>query len=165
MSTLARCTGGFMVIVLITGCWSSGESAAQAWIANQREALGGDVTLPALNGVIDTEPVTYNAKGAADPFSPKVALQSRNDIVTSIHGAQNVRFPEASVESLRLVALLRKQGQSVGLVSDGARYENLRKGDFLGREQVEVLSITERGILLRQSDGLERLMKFNQRSS
>jgi hypothetical protein len=51
------------------------------------------------------------------------------------------------------------------LVSDGARYENLRKGDFLGREQVEVLSITERGILLRQSDGLERLMKFNQRSS
>jgi Tfp pilus assembly protein PilP len=75
-----------------------------------------------------------------------------------------VRFPEASVESLRLVALLRKQGQSVGLVSDGARYENLRKGDFLGREQVEVLSITERGILLRQSDGLERLMKFNQRS-
>lgn len=164
MKKLGQRAVGFCMIALLIGCWDSGDHAARAWIEIQRLTPGLAVSIPVLNNVIDTEPVAYNATGAADPFSPKTALQSRNDAVTSNHGAQPVRFPEASIESLRLIVLLRKQGQSVALISDGVRYVDLHMGDFLGSERFEVLSISGEGILLRQDDGREQRMKFNQRS-
>jgi len=162
---LARRLCVLIVIMLLNGCLGSGEDAAKAWMANQQTASGPTVQPMALPEVVDTAPVTYNVKGAADPFSPKALLASRHDKELSTHGTATLRFPDTALESIRVVALLRKQGRRIGLVSDGVRYENLRVGDFVGREQAEVVLITDQEILVRQADGKELQMTFNQRSS
>ncbi len=160
----AQWVGSLSVIVLLSGCLDSGENAAQAWIATQQASSEVVSVLPVVPEVIDTAPAAYNAKGAPNPFSPKAALLSRHGAVVQSNATVLVRFSEVTLESLRVVALLRKQGQSVALVSDGVRYEHIRVGELLGNERAEVLEMTGRGVLVRHADGQEVLLKFNLRS-
>lgn len=145
------------VLALALGaCSDRGAEAARRWVADQHLPAAKQ---PALPDFRDTSPLKYEGRGPADIFSPErlqLAPEVRRD--KSVDGKQ--LFAELSLSSLRYAGLLQVTGQAVGLVQGGSVYQNVRVGDLLGEEAVEVLAVTGAGLAVRH-DGKTKVLKIN----
>jgi Tfp pilus assembly protein PilP len=150
--------------LLVMSCSDSGGNAAHRWLEATVTPGQAPATLPALPDIIDTPAVKYDSAEFADPFLARHAFAHVRAPSDGLADNPLARFPSSDLAALQLIGMLKKNDVTVALVSNGLRYENIRVGEFLGREQAEVTAISSEGVATRLSDGQMVLLKFNKRS-
>jgi Tfp pilus assembly protein PilP len=154
----------FAQALSLTACSVSGGDDAQQWVAARTS-----VVLPAeamsLPSIVDTPPAAYTAKAVVDPFSPSRIVQTRSAI-SSVQDAASgrVHFADATLEGLRVVGILEAEGKYVALVEGSSGFANVKVGDRLGNQQLDVVEISKKGVRMRNADGSESWMPINRRS-
>lgn len=145
-------------------CSVSGEEAASQWMQS-RTTLVVPVNSSVVPTLVDTPPAVYTAKHVTDPFAPGRIGQSlaSNSNIQPVIG-ERWHFPDASVDSLRIVGFFEVKGRYIGIVEGSAGSANVKVGDRLGNQQAEIIDISKQGISLRQTDGSESLMPIGRRS-
>lgn len=151
--------------ILVMGCSDAGSHAAHRWLESAASGGRTSASLPSLPDIVDTPPVNYDPAGFADPFSARPASVYVRATSDALVDNPRARFPGTDLDALQLIGLLKNDDVTVALVSNGQRYENIRVGDVLGREQAEVTAVSSQGVLARLSDGRNTLLKFTKRSS
>lgn len=146
------------------GCSDAGSHAAHRWLESAAISDRASASLPPLPDMVDTPAVNYDPAGFADPFSVRLASAYVRATSEGLVDNPRARFPATDLDALQLIGLLKKSDVTVALVSNGQRYENIRVGDVLGREQAEVAAISSDGVVAQLSDGRNTLLKFNKRS-
>lgn len=154
----------FAQALSLTACSVSGEDDAQQWVAARTP-----VQLPAaavsLPSIVDTPPAAYTAKAVVDPFSPGRIGQARST-TSSVQDASSgrVHFTDAALEGLRVVGILEAEGKYVALVEGSSGFANVKVGDRLGNQQLDVVEISKKGVRMRKADGSESWIPINRRS-
>ena len=132
-------------MMLLASCNSSDDESLTAWVASVRRTVHENpVTIPPP---LVITPAAYNPSGRVDPFDA-----SKISMLLDISADKGIRpdlkrsreplesFP---LDQFRMVGSLSKQGQSVGLLEVGKVVHHIRKGDHLGQDLGEVISVND----------------------
>lgn len=140
------------------GCGDGQLEELGAWMQQQRAASRAEV--PALAPPLPFVPLAYESGQSPDPFNPqKLALVLRKDageaaLASRLLGPELNRprqpLESFTLESMRMVGSLMRQGQRVALVRIEQQVHVVRAGQYLGQNYGRITQITETGIHLRE---------------
>lgn len=146
------------LVLVLTGCTSSGQDELVQWMQDERNAIKPQVT--PIPEPTRFEPQAYAGERQAEPFSvEKLASALRgNPGVTAVNSA--LIEPELNrrkqpleaypLDTMSMVGSLDRQGQLVALVRVDALLYQVRAGSYLGQNYGRVKSISETEIVLRE---------------
>lgn len=146
-------------LVLGLGACADGQlEELSAWMRQQRSAVQAEVpSLPAPGSFI---PLAYEPGQHPDPFNPqKLALVLRKDagdaaLASRLLGPELARprqpLESFTLESMRMVGSLMRQGERVALVRIEQQVHVVRAGQYLGQNYGRITHITETGVHLRE---------------
>jgi len=150
--------------LILGACSASGEDAAAHWVQSRIPVSLPDASA-SLPSIVDTPPAAYTAKTVVNPFSPGRIGQPRSTNVSAqSESSGRWHFPDAAVDSLRVVGFLEVRGQYVAILEGSSGFVNAKVGDRLGNQQLEIVEISGKGIRLRQADGSESWVPISRRS-
>lgn len=142
----------------LSACADGQLEELQAWMLQQRAAV--HVETPALPPPRTFAPLSYEQGQGADPFNPqKLALVLRKDagdtaLASRLLGPELSRprqpLESFTLESMRMVGSLLRQGVRVALVRIGQQVHVVRAGQYLGQNYGRITHITETDIQLRE---------------
>lgn len=140
------------------GCTDGALEELQAWMRQQKEAAHVEVAaLPPPRVFV---PQAYEPGQSPDPFSPqKLAGVLRKDagdaaLASRLLGPELTRARQPleafTLESMRMVGSLLRQGQRVALVRIEQQVHMVRAGQYLGQNYGRITQITDTEIHLRE---------------
>lgn len=140
------------------GCADGKLEELNTWMRQQRAAVHAE--LPPLAPPLPFLPLAYEPGQSPDPFNPqKLALVLRQDagaaaLASRLLGPELNRprqpLESFTLESMRMVGSLMRQGQRVALVRIEQQVHVVRPGQYLGQNYGRITQITETGIHLRE---------------
>lgn len=142
---------GMMLLVTLAGCSSQQHGDLDRWIADTKERTKGQVG--PMPEVKTYDAYAYQAKELRDPFT---AYQEEPQEQTQTQGGPRPGWVREALEQFPLDALsfvgtLEKNNVQWGLVSgpDNTIYR-VQVGNHLGKNYGEIVSITERAVILKE---------------
>ena len=145
------------VLLMLTGCVSSGEDDLREWMAEQRQQTKPFVKpIPAPKNY---KPVAYSQADATDPYDDrKLALAVKGDTRregnSALIAAERARRKEAleayPLDTMAMVGSLMKREGTVALVTVGGLLHQVHVGNYLGQNYGRVVRITETELTLRE---------------
>ena len=141
-------TFSLLLIALLTGCNPSEDESLVAWVANVlRTVHANPVSIP--SPLIITTAV-YESIGRTDPFDV-----SKISLLLDISADKGIR-PDLKrareplelypLDQFRRVGSLSRQGQGVALLKVGKILHQVRRGDHIGQDLGEVISVKDGAI-------------------
>lgn len=154
-----RCVGvSAALIVLLSGCGSSGQEELQQWMTTQRNQ-----TKPQVQPIPEPKkftPQAYTQEAATDPYSNLKLTQALKR--ESSQGSANAALvaPELArrkeplegfpLDAMSMVGSLVKQGQPVALVKVDNLLYQVRLGNYLGQNYGKITKVGETEVSLRE---------------
>ena len=138
-------TFSLLLIALLTGCNPSEDESLVAWVASVRCTVHANpVSIPPP---LIISPAIYESYGRTDPFdASKIAWLLDISADKGIRpDLKRAREPLESypLDPFRMVGSLSRQGQGVALLEVGKILHQVRRGDHLGQDLGEVISIKD----------------------
>lgn len=139
------CGASLFFLTLLAGCESSEDESLTAWVASVRSMVHDNpVTIPPP---LTITPATYDASDRVDPFdASKISMLIDITVEKGIRpDLKRAREPLESypLDQFRMVGSLSRQGQGVALLEVGKVLHQVRKGDHLGQDLGEVISVRD----------------------
>ena len=134
--------------LLMAGCGDRQEDLRN-WMAEASKDLKPNLKpLPAIKQV---EPVSYQGEGQIDPFRA-AKLEPDKKAGMFIPDANRRREPLEAypLESLKMVGVLIRKGQTHAIVAADKTLHQLRVGNYLGQNYGQITAISETEITLKE---------------
>lgn len=138
-------TFSWLLVALLCGCNPSEEESLVAWVASVRSTVHANpVSIPVQ---LTITPAIYESFGRADPFDV-----SKISLLLDIFADKGIRpdlkrarepLESYPLDQFRMVGSLSRQGQGVALLEVGKVVHQVRRGDHLGQDLGEVISIKD----------------------
>ena len=151
------------ISLVLSACSSSGEEAARDWIKRRAPMALPDAS-STVPPIVDTPPATFAAGTVQDPFAPgRINQSSAADSSGQANVSGRWRFADTPLDAVRVVGFLEVSGQYVAALEGNAGFVNVKVGDRIGNQQLEVVEISSKGVRLKQSDGSDIWMPITRR--
>lgn len=153
-----RAGGCAALILVLSGCVSSGQDELQQWMTEQRAQTRPNVTpIPEPKKFT---PQAYTQEAAIDPFSNQKLTQAlRRDSAQASANAGLVA-PELArrkeplesfpLDAMTMVGSLVKQGSPIALVKVDNLLYQVRPGNYLGQNYGRIMKVGETEVSLRE---------------
>lgn len=140
-------------MMLLASCESSEDESLAVWIASVRRTVHENpVEVPPP---LVITPAAYNSLGRVDPFDA-----SKISVLLDMSADKGIRpdlkrsrepLEAYPLDQFRMVGSLSRQGHSVGLLEVGKVLHQVRKGDHLGQDLGEVISVRDGAIDIEET--------------
>jgi type IV pilus assembly protein PilP len=154
-----RSAAGVAAMVLVlSGCTSSGEEELQQWMSEQRA-----LTRPKVQPIPEPKkftPQAYTQEAATDPFSNQKLTQALKRDSAAVSANAALIAPELArrkeplesfpLDAMSMVGSLVKQGQPVALVKVDNLLYQVKPGNYLGQNYGKIVKVGETEVSLRE---------------
>ena len=134
--------------LIVSGC-SDQEDDLRTWMTEASKDLKPNLKpLPPIQQMV---PVSYQGGGTTDPFKA-AKLESDKKSGMFVPDANRRREPLEAypLESLKMVGVLIKQGQSHAIIAADKTLHQVRVGNYLGQNYGQITAISETEITLKE---------------
>lgn len=146
------------VVMVLAGCFSSGQDDLRLWMAEQRSNARPFIT--PLTEPKKFIPESYSQGGAIEPFnSVKLTQALRRDSAQIASNAALIA-PEMTrrkepleafpLDAMAMVGSLNKNGTPIALLKVDSLIYQVKTGSYLGQNYGKIVGITETSIQLRE---------------
>ncbi|MCU0924644.1 MAG: pilus assembly protein PilP [Hydrogenophaga sp.] len=147
-----------VILVLMSGCTSSGQDELREWMQAERNAITAQVKpIPEPTKFV---PQAYAGERQVEPFSDEklASVLKSSDIAPTVNAA--LITPELNrrkqpleafpLDAMSMVGSLNRQGRLVALVKVDNLLYQVTPGSYLGQNYGRVMKITETEVVLRE---------------
>jgi type IV pilus assembly protein PilP len=146
------------VVLLLSGCGSSGQEELDAWMNEQRAQ-----TRPKVQPIPEPKkftPQAYTQETSTDPFSNLKLTQALKRESTQTTSNAGLVAPELArrkeplegypLDTMKMVGSMVKQGRPVALVRVDSLLYQVRPGNYLGQNFGKIVKVGETDVVLRE---------------
>ena len=134
--------------LLVSGCGDQ-EDDLRAWMAEASKDLKPNLKpLPPIQQVV---PVSYQGSGMSDPFkAAKLEPDKKSGMFVPDANRRREPLEAYPLESLKMVGVIIKQGQSHAIIAADKTLHQVRVGNYLGQNYGQITGISETEITLKE---------------
>ena len=134
--------------LIVSGC-SDQEDDLRTWMTEASKDLKPNLKpLPPIQQMV---PVSYQGGGTTDPFkATKLKPDKKSGMFVPDANRRREPLEAYPLESLKMVGVLIKQGQSHAIIAADKTLHQVRVGNYLGQNYGQITAISETEITLKE---------------